>query len=82
MSHEDFSWSGHLATTIQSRIKAVSATPPAHPPGPGGEHAQYSGSGTHSHPGTDGAHVHQVKLPKKMWRIQPGDRVFVAWVNL
>jgi hypothetical protein len=51
-----------------------------HPHGPSGEHAQYSGSGVHSHPGTEGAHAHQVKLPKKMWRIQPGDRVAVAWI--
>jgi hypothetical protein len=52
-----------------------------HPHGPGGGHSQYTGSGIHSHPDSEGAHVHQVKLPKKMWRIQPGDRVLVAWVG-
>lgn len=24
-------------------------------------------------------HIHKVKLPRKMWRIQPGDHVLVVW---
>jgi len=39
--------------------------------------------GAHSQPdaGYGGAHVNQVKLPKKMYWIRPGDKVLVAWVQ-
>ena len=39
--------------------------------------------GLHGHPdaGYAGAHINQVRLPKKMWWIKPGDKVLVAWVQ-
>lgn len=39
--------------------------------------------GEHSQPdaGYGGAHSHQVRLPRKMYRIQPGDRVIVLWIE-
>ena len=38
--------------------------------------------GAHSQPdaGHGGAHTHKIKLPEKMYWLQPGDRVLVAWV--
>jgi hypothetical protein len=53
----------------------------AHPHGPSGEHAQYSGTGIHSHPGDEGAHVHDIVRPEQLSPLKPGDRVLVAWVN-
>jgi hypothetical protein len=52
-----------------------------HPHGPSGGHSQYEGSGEHSHPGTEGAHTHDVVLPESMHWLKPGDRVLVAWVQ-
>lgn len=52
-----------------------------HPHGPSGGHSQYEGSGEHSHPNTEGAHVHDVVLPETMHWLKPGDRVLVAWVQ-
>ena len=52
-----------------------------HPHGPSGGHSQTEGTGTHSHPGTEGAHIHDVVLPANMHWIKPGDRVLVAWVQ-
>ena len=39
--------------------------------------------GTHGHPdaGFAGSHVHNVRLPEKMYWIRPGDKVLVAWVQ-
>lgn len=39
--------------------------------------------GSHGHPDASppGTHTHKVKLPEKMYWIQPGDEVLVAWVN-
>ena len=39
--------------------------------------------GAHGHPdaGFAGAHVHNVKLPEKMWWIRPGDKVIVLWID-
>ena len=39
--------------------------------------------GAHGHPdaGYGGAHTHNIRLPEKMYRIKPGDRVLVAWVD-
>ena len=39
--------------------------------------------GTHSHPGAGepGLHFHEVKLPKKMYWLLPGDKVLVAVVQ-
>lgn len=39
--------------------------------------------GSHSHPGAGppGNHVHNVKLPEKMYWIRPGDRVIVLWID-
>jgi len=53
----------------------------AHPHGPSGEHAQYSGTGIHSHPREEGAHVHDIVRPEQLSPLKPGDRVLVAWVN-
>jgi len=52
-----------------------------HGHGPSGGHAQYSGDGVHSHPSTEGGHVHDVVTPSKLAPLAPGDRVLVAWVN-
>jgi hypothetical protein len=52
-----------------------------HPHGPSGSHDQYQGDGTHSHPNTEGAHVHDVVVPESMHWLKPGDRVLVAWVQ-
>lgn len=53
-----------------------------HPHGPSGAHAGHStGDGTHSHPATEGAHVHDVLRPDSMRAVKPGDRVLVAWVG-
>lgn len=39
--------------------------------------------GAHGHPdaGFAGSHVHNVRLPEKMYWIRPGDKVLVAWVQ-
>lgn len=39
--------------------------------------------GAHGHPdaGYGGSHVHDVRLPEKMYWIRPGDKVLVAWVQ-
>lgn len=63
-----------------------------HPHGPSGGHAQYTGDGVHTHPGSEGAHshpasggemvhVHEVLTPESMRWAQPGDRVLVAWIG-
>jgi hypothetical protein len=42
----------------------------------------HSSKGEHDHgEDPDGKHYHDVYLPRKMYRIQPGDRVLVAWVG-
>lgn len=52
-----------------------------HVHGPNGGHAQYTGSGIHSHPDTsETEHVHDVLVPRNMADLLPGDRVLVAWV--
>ena len=56
------------------------------PPISGDDHIHNS-KGEHDHSGDfpeedpDGKHYHDVYLPRKMYRIQPGDRVLVAWVG-
>jgi len=51
------------------------------PPITGADHIHNS-KGEHSHTeDADGKHYHDVYLPRKMYRIQPGDRVLVAWVG-
>src|SRR5690606_31674909 len=52
-----------------------------HPHGPSGEHAQFTGTSIHSHPGDEGAHVHDIVRPEQLSPLKPGDRVLVAWVN-
>ena len=39
--------------------------------------------GSHGHPDASppGTHVHNVKLPEKMYWIRPGDRVIVLWID-
>lgn len=39
--------------------------------------------GSHGHPDASppGTHTHNVKLPKKMYWIRPGDRVVVGWID-
>lgn len=44
----------------------------------GGEHSQCKGSGHHVHD-TDGLHDH--RLPSVFRKLQPGDRVLVAWAG-
>ena len=52
------------------------------PPIVGADHI-HSSKGEHSHAeDPDGKHYHDVYLPRKMYRIQPGDRVLVAWVGV
>lgn len=63
---------------ILTQTKAGQGT---HPHGPSGGHSQYEGSGVHSHPSSEGAHVHDVLIPETMRWIKPGDRVLVAWVG-
>lgn len=50
---------------------------------PGVPLTQSYNDGAHSQPdaGYGGAHTHNIRLPEKMYRIQPGDRVLVAWVD-
>ena len=52
-----------------------------HGHGPSGGHAQYSGDGIHSHPATEGGHVHQIVRPANMRPLKAGDRVLVAWIG-
>lgn len=53
-----------------------------HPHGSSGSHGGHSsGNGSHSHPDTEGTHVHDVVLPETMHWLKPGDRVLVAWVQ-
>jgi len=53
-----------------------------HPHGPSGTHEGHeSGDGSHSHPNTEGTHVHDVVLPESMRWLKPGDHVLVAWVQ-
>ena len=39
--------------------------------------------GKHGHPDASppGLHFHEVKLPKKMYHLRPGDRVLVGWIQ-
>jgi hypothetical protein len=42
----------------------------------------HNSKGEHDHEeDPDGKHYHTVYLPRKMYRIQPGDRVLIAWVG-
>jgi len=42
----------------------------------------HNSKGEHDHDeDPNGMHYHSVYLPRKMYRIQPGDRVLVAWVG-
>ena len=51
------------------------------PPIEGADH-MHNSKGEHDHEeDPDGKHYHNVYLPRKMYRIQPGDRVLVAWVG-
>jgi len=51
------------------------------PPIDGDSHIHNS-KGEHDHEEDgNGIHYHDVYLPRKMYRIQPGDRVLVAWVG-
>lgn len=63
---------------ILTQTKAGQGT---HPHGPSGGHSQYEGSGVHSHPSSEGAHVHDVLIPETMRWIKSGDHVLVAWVG-
>ena len=50
---------------------------------PGAPLTETYSDGAHGHPdaGYGGSHVHQVKLPEKMYWIRPGDKVLVVWVD-
>lgn len=53
-----------------------------HPHGTSGSHGGHTaGSGAHSHPESEGAHLHDVLVPEKLRSLQPGDTVLVAWVG-
>ena len=47
---------------------------------PDGAHVHACGSPYCPWPAPSGQHWHWVELPKKMRRLQPGDKVLVAWV--
>ena len=65
-----------------ARLTVTASGQGMHPHGPSGTHDGHSiGNGEHSHPETEGAHVHDVALPSSMRWLQPGDRVLVAWVQ-
>lgn len=38
-------------------------------------------SDLHTHPDTEGAHIHAVLIPESMRKLKVGDRVLVAWVG-
>ncbi|MFZ7103380.1 MAG: hypothetical protein ACOWWO_12095 [Peptococcaceae bacterium] len=67
--------------TLDDPLTGTVANQGLHGHGPGGSHSQYAGDGIHTHPGTEGAHFHEIKRPEKLAPLQPGDRVLVAWVN-
>lgn len=67
--------------TLQDPMTQTAAGQGTHPHGPSGAHAQYSGDGVHSHPDTEGAHVHDVNRPAELAPLAPGDRVLIAWAN-
>ena len=52
-----------------------------HGHGPSGGHSQYSGSGVHSHPATEGGHTHDIPLPPNMESLKPKDRVLAVWAG-
>lgn len=52
-----------------------------HGHGPSGEHSQYTGTGEHTHPETEGSHIHEIPVPESMQSLKPDDRVLVAWIN-
>ena len=52
-----------------------------HGHGPSGAHGQYSGTGVHTHPASEGAHVHDVLLPESMRGLKSGDRVLICWAG-
>lgn len=64
-----------------SVIGVTKAGQGTHPHGPSGGHSQNEYTGVHSHPASEGAHVHDVLTSAKMRWIMPGDRVLVAWVG-
>ena len=68
--------------TLGATGDALTDTPVGgiHSHGPSGEHAQESGTGSHSHT-DEGARSHSVLIPEKMRKLKPGDRVLVAWVQ-
>lgn len=67
--------------TLKNPITKTVSGQGTHPHGPSGEHSQYSGTGIHSHPETEGAHVHDVICPPELMELKAGDRVLIAWVN-
>lgn len=70
-------WGAQGATLAQS--KSGDGT---HPHGQSGVHSGHeSGTGAHTHPATEGAHIHDVVVPEAMRGLRPGDRVLVAWVG-
>ena len=53
-----------------------------HGHGSSGQHGGHEGGdGAHTHPDSEGKHVHDVLIPEKMRTVKPGDRVLVAWVG-
>lgn len=59
-----------------------------HPHGLSGGHTGHTATeptsgaeGEHTHPDTEGEHVHDVLIPESMRTLKPGDTVLVAWVG-
>lgn len=68
--------------TLDDPLTTTKENQGQHAHGPSGEHGGHSsGNGQHTHPETEGAHGHEIKLPEKMQPLKPGDRVLVVWVN-
>lgn len=71
------STNGHLTHTIG----AGHADDGTHSHGSSGTHGGHdSGNGSHTH-NDEAPHVHDVLIPEALRKLQPGDRVLVAWVQ-
>lgn len=78
----DYMVSRHLAYGAKDKtLTTTKAGQGKHGHGPSGSHGQYSGDGTHSHPATEGAHVHDILIPETMRSLKAGDRVLVVWCD-
>lgn len=68
--------------TVKDPLTTTKTGQGTHPHGSSGSHGGHTaGDGSHSHPNTEGAHVHDVVRPPELAPLKDGDRVLVAWVN-